>query len=272
MKLAIFGGGSIGQRHARNAKALGHDVMVFDTNPARGYPPMCFLASAYDAVLICTPASTHEAIAEQLLHDGYTKSLFVEKPIALSSHAPIFSEWPHPVTMVGYNWRFHPEIAPLQVLAQRGGTLHLDCRTDMRRWPGAGYGDPLLECSHEIDLACHWLGDPTSVYGGTLDAGTGAWLQMVHSKGDSVIDVRWRTEASRQLTLHLPGLMSVHARLDSPRHDAIGWPEAPALTESYVLELQHFLAAVATGQPTACPFSQGLRVVEICEQVTRTAA
>jgi predicted dehydrogenase len=283
VNVAIIGCGSIGSRHARNAKALGHDVLLCDvshqnaaslayelTLPAgwSDSPNPAYLAAA-DAVLICTPASTHELVATQILRDGYVKALFVEKPLALSSHAPIFQEWPHPVTMVGYNWRFHPEIVPLRELARLGGTLRLTCHTDMRTWPGTGYADPLLECSHEIDLACAWLGDPTSIEGGPWH-GQGAWVQMQHPRGGSIIDVRWYTEALRELRLHLPGWTSVHAKV-SVHPPGEGY-EAPALRESYVLELQHFLDAVEGGTPTACPFQQGLRVVEICERVKVLAA
>jgi predicted dehydrogenase len=279
VRIAILGCGSIGSRHARNAKALGHDVFLSDRDHQRA-ASLAFelklrgwsddvnpaFAAAAEAAMICTPASTHEDIASQLLRAGYTGPLFVEKPLALSSHAPIFSEWPNPVTMVGYNWRFHPELAALRSLARRGGTLHLDCRTDMQTWPGSHYAEPLLECSHEIDLACAWMGDPTSIQCGALDPdNAGAWLQMQHPRGDSVVDIRWRAEALRNLTLYLPGLTSVHAKLGVT-------PESPALRESYIIELEHFLSCAEHRQPTTVPFSQGLRVVEICERVKRRAA
>jgi predicted dehydrogenase len=266
VRIAIFGGGSIGSRHARNAEALGHTVAVVDPDPSRAkFRPRDFDPSWPDAVMICTPASTHEDVASFLLNRGYVGPLFCEKPVALSSHAPIFSAWPHPVTMVGYNWRFHPDVRLLLELANRRGMLHFDCRTDMRTWPGSGYGDPLLECSHEIDLACAAKGDPVYITGGTLDGDQGAWVQMQHPRGDSVVDVRWLAgQASRRVVLLQKGIMVV-ADLNATRG-------TEALDESYRLELEHFLAAVQANQPTACPFSQGLRVVEICEQVRRLAA
>lgn len=263
MRIAIFGGGSIGTRHATNARQMLHDVDVYDSDPSRGQAIWQFTGA--DAVLICTPASTHEAVAADLSRLGYAGAIFVEKPIALSSAAPIFREWPHPVTMVGYNWRFHPEIAPLQELAQRGGTLHLRCRTNMRTWPGRDYGDPFLETSHEVDLACHWLGEPTTVLGGRF-GDDGAWVQMQHPSGDSVVDVLWNSErARRDVSIYLPGhLTCVHAGIDLPH-------EPPALTDSYILELEHFLDCVREGRPTLTPFADGLRVVEICERVKELA-
>lgn len=265
MILAIFGGGAIGQRHAVNARKLGHHVHVYDTAANRGGDPDRFAPGLVDAVLICTPASTHVAVAEQLLTKGYHGPLFVEKPLAIRSDAPIFAAWPHPVTMVGYNWRFHPEIAPLRALVRRGVSLHLDCRTDIRSWPGATYSEPLLECSHEVDLACAFLDDPTAVHGGGFETESGAWIQLQHPRGDALIDVRWCAQASRRFSMKLPGW--THVDVVPSVH-----PDAPALRESYVAELRHFLTAVEHGLPTACPFSQGLRVVEICAQVKRLAA
>jgi predicted dehydrogenase len=169
MRVAIFGGGSIGARHAMNLRNSGVLTCVLDVDPTRGAAPEMFDPRWPDAVIIATPAATHEAVATTLLACGYSGPLFVEKPLALRSAAPVFRDWPHPVTMVGYNWRFHPEVAPLSALLASGGTLHLDMRTDIAKWPGAAYSDPLLECSHEVDLAYAWLGAPTSVQGGSLD-------------------------------------------------------------------------------------------------------
>ncbi len=271
MNLAIFGGGSIGQRHAKNARTLGHFAAVFDTDPERGHHEAMFSPDEYEAVLICTPASTHEDVAIALLDDGYRGPLFVEKPLTLSTRATIFRAWPHLVTMTGYNWRFHPEIAPLEALARRQASVHFDCRTDMRTWPGRSYGPPVLECSHEIDLACAWLGDPIYLMGGAL-TDAGAWLQMQHPRGTSVVDIRWQAEALRQLTIHCQGLTSIHARMSAAPIAVLPEVEAPALTESYVLELQHFLDCVRAGTPTACPFSDGLRVVGICERLKESMA
>jgi predicted dehydrogenase len=278
VRITIFGGGSIGQRHAANARALGHEVKIFDkredrgTNPLNGYAWSQFASEPIDAVLICTPAATHEHVARLLRQYDYTGPLFVEKPIALRSDAPIFRDWPHPVTMVGYNWRFHPEIAPLAGLMAFGGTLHLDVKTDMRQWPGAyADADPILECSHEVDLALHWLGDVTGIHGGSLDVGAGAWLQLQHQRADSIIDLRWRRDpAPRAYTLHLASGTTLHARIGTHQ-------EALGLASSYAGELLHFLEAVRANQEMepfefrGCTFTEGLRVVEICARVKELA-
>lgn len=265
MILAIFGGGSIGQRHAANLRALGHCVHIYDTDPTRGGDPNRFVPGIVQAVLICTPASTHAALAEQLLAKHYRGPLFIEKPLATKSDEPIFQAWPHPTTMVGYNWRFFSEIAPLQHFARRGTTFHFVCDTDMRAWPGRSYGDPLLECSHEVDLALHWLGEPQAITGGPREGG--AWLQLVQARGESIVDLNWRSTPRRRITVLHEGVIrqrtTVRAEISTSGRE---------FHQSYVSELREFLAAVKYERPSACPFADGLRVVEICERVQQLAA
>lgn len=274
MRIAIFGGGSIGQRHAANARRLGVLTCVLDVDRSRGADPALFAVAWPDAVIIATPASTHETVAAQLLAQGYRGPLFVEKPLALHADAPVFRDWPHAVQMVGYNWRFHPEVQPIGQLASRGLSLHFQVRTDIRQWPGQSYGDPLLECSHEIDLAAAWLGDPTAIVAGPLRGGT--WLQLQHPRGDSIIDIEWQaSEPRRTISGHVgsaPPLVIDRGRYRTYLHLSIDVrPEAPGLVASYEAELRYFLDAVRIGSPTCIPFSAGLRVVEICERAKELA-
>lgn len=277
MRIAIFGGGSIGQRHAANLRKNDVLTCVLDVDPARGAAPETFDPRWPDAVIIATPAATHEAVATTLLDCGYSGPLFVEKPLALRSAAPVFRDWPHPVTMVGYNWRFHPELQLLAGVMATGGTVHLDMKTDIRTWPGAGYSNPLLECTHELDLACAWLGGPTSVHGGSLDVGRGAWVQMRHQSlagvaTDSIVDLRWhRQPASRTYTFHPFGGSTILARI------ATG-AEAVGVAVSYQRELDRFLDMVRDAAAgvrligSGCSFADGLRVIEICERVKELIA
>lgn len=266
MRLAIIGGGSIGQRHADNARTLGHDVVVYDLDLTRGIVLDRF--EACDAAMICTPAATHALVARTLCDLNYAGPLFVEKPICMSMvEADIFRNWLHPVTMVGYNWRFHPDLIALEAYVRKPyTTLIVRCDTNIDEWPGKNYADPLLECSHEIDWVCAELGIPTSVDGGALNHSDGVWIQMRHPRGDSLIEIRWRAHPERRL------------RLKSNNTHLTLFPSlGSGLNESYLAELAHFLRAVqwqvqpSLIQTAACSFTQGLRVVDICEVVMRFA-
>jgi predicted dehydrogenase len=265
MRIAIFGGGSIGQRHATNARALGHYVKVFDPVESLGAHPSDVVAwsvfQPIDAVLICTPAATHEAVAEQLLDRGYLGPLFVEKPIALRSAAPIFLEWPHPVTMVGYNLRHDTSVDHLRRCEPNAGLLTLEC--DSRTWPGAAYAGLLEECSHEIDLALH-LGAPAEVATAVLseheaDIRLGAWHIHLNDRADRYWR-RWDAFGATQGSSHI---------LTEP--GALG-------DEMYVAELYEFLGNVRRhGQGKAivgrgCSFAEGLRVIALCERAKELAA
>ena len=62
MKIGILGYGSIGRRHADNAKKLGHEVIVYD--PMLQHNDVKFEREVYDqavAVVIATPSTLHEA-------------------------------------------------------------------------------------------------------------------------------------------------------------------------------------------------------------------
>lgn len=258
MRIAIFGGGSIGRRHRANAQALRfQDVCFFDADQNRGTDPKHFKPEFWDAVMVCTPASTHEAVAEQLLGSGYAGPLFVEKPLALRSAAAIFMRWPHPVTMVGYNLRFHASIEFLRRCYPTSGEFSLDC--DSRLWPGAGYAGLLEECSHEIDLALH-LGARPSVEGSTHLTAHSADFRLGPTWGIHLND-----RADRYCRQWVVGGKTSGTSFVFRDPAALG-------ADMYVAELVHFLESVRLGRPTRTPFAEGLRVMEICERVKERAS
>lgn len=252
MNIAIFGGGSIGSRHARNARMLGHDVKIFDSNPLRGRNPEHFCALDHQAVIICTPASTHEDVARHLALSYYEGPLFVEKPIALRSEAEIFKAWPHPVQMVGYNWRFHPDLRPWTSCGRPLRFIRAVCHTRMSDWPGRDYADPLLECSHELDLLRLVLGSTPKVTG--MRGLSGAFFQF--DRG--IVDIDWNEYPQRFFEFE--------------RNTRV-YTSPAGLEQSYVNELRHFLESVELGfiHWPACTFADGLAVVSIIEEARRLA-
>lgn len=267
MKVLVIGAGSIGARHIRNLKALGHTVHVYDTNEAQ-YARLdvkdCWFASrlegdwntVLDVVLICTPASTHATIARDLLKRGYHGPLFVEKPIATAlEDCEVFRSWPSPVTMVGYNWRFHP--GPQCIRDEGASSVTLSCFTNMVTWPGQDYGHPLLECSHELDLAL-WMNGPGLLQSDqcrVINAGRGYHLSLYHdcqfTSVNLVLDApesfrRWEVSGSYP------------HRIVSRRWFA---RDVYSLDQTYKDELAHFLQCVQEQRPTLTPFADGIYVL-----------
>ncbi|MCR4332891.1 MAG: Gfo/Idh/MocA family oxidoreductase [Sulfuricaulis sp.] len=266
MRVAVIGAGSIGCRHIRNLTGLGVDVIVYDEDRGVHVPETVTMAVSIrdmcdarpDAVMICTPADSHSGNALQLLFSGYTGPLFIEKPLAVLEYDySVFQQWPHPVAMVGYNLRFHPEAQRVKQHATATGMFTLTC--DMRQWPGsAGHGEPVLECSHEIDLAL-WCGaKPNVTY-------VKRYLSGLFIGLDDNYHVR--------LEWHDPQ----YKRDWSGSNLRIGYQCAFASPEElgeqmYVDELTHFLRAVEGG-PIApgCTLEEGIAVLEVVEKVKQMA-
>src|ERR1051326_8262386 len=94
MTFLVIGCGSIGQRHVRNLRSVGIDVIACDPNPARRdevtkrYGIRVFesleaaLDQRLDAAYICSPSNTHVQIAMQVARRAI--HLFIEKPLSHS--------------------------------------------------------------------------------------------------------------------------------------------------------------------------------------------
>ena len=270
VRVLVIGYGSIGQRHAANARALGHDVQVFDqvgktmdAAIADGFCPAEPDAFLAEAVIVATPSASHAHVAGGLLMCGYDGPLLVEKPLGVTSTEAVWSLWPHPTTMVGYNLRWQPQARALRagltlagpVTAARFGLV-----CNMADWPGHAYGEPLIECSHEIDLAL-WCGAPDELTAVELDKD---WAKLEFSSPEHRVDLCWAAEEPRYRRAWT---------IESERFNGSAWFDSPqALGEQmYRDELAHFLACAQAGVATECPFTDGLAVLRICEQAKAMA-
>lgn len=267
MRVTVVGCGSIGRRHIGNLLALGCEVHAMDiSESARAQTKALFPTAQVsdvarmdvDALVICTPWDRHLEWVEDAIRRRLP--FFVEKPLGSLEQ---LSRWREiaamdlPVNQVGYQCRFHRAIQEMRSFVEpptTGGGFYCDC--DSRTWPGGSYGPPLLECSHELDLAL-WCGAPPYVDSVLFhDARNGnvwlgpdeRWLVSVHDRSDTYCR-HWELRNSAR---------DVSARWRAPEH--LG-------EEMYRDELAHFLECVKTNTPTICPLADGLKVLEVCAQV-----
>jgi predicted dehydrogenase len=215
LKILFAGLGSIGQRHVRNLRALLGERVELLAYRAHGRVPVlnpdmtvqagADLASRYgirlfasleaglaerpDAVFVTNPNSLHLPVALAAARAGC--HLFIEKPVAVdfAGVAELVAEVERRrlVTLVGYQFRFHPGLRLLREWLQAGrlGQLvgaHIvnaeylpgwhpyeDYREGHSARRGLG-GGCLRVQSHELDYAQWLFGLPESVYavGGQL--------------------------------------------------------------------------------------------------------
>lgn len=165
MKVGIVGYGSIGRRHAANARALGHEVFVYDPVLPKS-ERVAFEREIYeecDAIVVASPTMFHEQALRACVERR--KHVLMEKPIAAQVGAlPSLLETADEhglVIMMGNNLRLHP------------------CVQQVKQWLGAGeIGDPLWASficahttekytsdgvvlntgAHEVDLAIYLFG------------------------------------------------------------------------------------------------------------------
>lgn len=173
MKVGILGIGSAGLRHALNANALGHDVLVYD--PVLRVMPFPHTATATrddliekaDAVVVATPSECHLDDLLRCLAAG--KPCLIEKPIALVGQGKAVRNLlelnrtatkPAPVA-VGYNLRFHPLVQSAWSVIAKGILPHYASFVCCQYTDSKG---PLVNgcindwATHEIDLAMYLLG------------------------------------------------------------------------------------------------------------------
>ena len=138
MKVLVIGFGSMGRRHAANAHALGHGVIVHDiASMAVAGPAPYLFASRLEgalnekpvAVVIAAPAHAHAELYWEAVTVGC--HVFIEKPLFLTC-AEFRDSMPSTfsvdtgviasrIVQAGYNFRFHPGIESLRArLAEVG--------------------------------------------------------------------------------------------------------------------------------------------------------
>lgn len=270
MKIAVVGAGSIGSRHIRNLIALGvpaGDILVVDPSPRADLPDGVLSQATwpcvdfgFDAVLICSPASTHAEFVKLCIDARLP--FFLEKPATLGVGELSGDEWqtdvPH---LVACNMRFRSELRALRdrFYGRQGVLVRMLSAADMRQWPGLSYGPMVAEMSHEIDLAL-WLmgGDQVGVTSAHVNGSMASiWLHHRHRGRSHIlldgqsptVSRRWRADAGADAAdYHWSGIPS-------------------DVNQMYLDEMAHFLRVVRGHEPSCNTLADARLVVEICEQV-----
>ncbi|MGA1173631.1 MAG: Gfo/Idh/MocA family protein, partial [Ilumatobacteraceae bacterium] len=175
MNVVVVGAGSIGSRHQRILKQLGHQVAVVSANsPNADFKSVsdALEQQSFDYVVIASQTSRHFQDFSTLLRNKFNGRVLIEKPVFEKPHKlepDLFS-----FAAVGYNLRFHPAIIWLKDTLPKLGKLssanfyvgqYLPTwrpDTDYRQSSSAqdiSGGGVLRDLSHEFDLAQHLFGD-----------------------------------------------------------------------------------------------------------------
>lgn len=263
MLVGVVGLGSIGSRHVGNLLELGAEVVGMDVSAdardrARVVYPHARIVdslpfSGLDALVIAAPAENHlrwveECVARRL-------PFFVEKPLGTLDQLPRWREIAAldlPVNQVGYMLRFHPDVDWLRAITPKSSVdlaLH---------WDGSAYAQGLLESSHELDLLHYLCPD----VGPVTDVDQQETCVVV-SFGDSCVELDWQTASYLRTWI-----------VDSERRAAwvrYTWPDDLG-DEMYVAEMRHFIESVDLGIATRCPLADGLRVLDVCQQIEARCA
>lgn len=195
MTVLVIGCGSIGQRHLRNLRSVGVDVIACDPDPLRRdevtkrYGVQVFesleaaLDQRLDAAYVCSPSNTHVPIALQAVRRGL--HLFIEKPLSHSleglDELQREAENRGLVILVGCNMLFFGTLARVKQVLDEGRVGRIISARGqvgyyLPYWhPGEDYrrgysasrslgGGVVLDSIHEIGMIRWLLGEITEVF------------------------------------------------------------------------------------------------------------
>jgi predicted dehydrogenase len=239
VQFVLLGAGSIGLRHLKNLMGLGHQItLVYDPHPAKAEeikridPALQVttneteaLATACDAVLICSPTVDHLRQVEIALRHQH--DVFVEKPISHTlthtANVAALAEHSGRVVLVGCNLRFFPSLGRVKQLLDGGavgqplaariyGGFYLPYwrpHTDYRQGYGAQAklgGGVILDFIHELDFMRWLFGEPVEV---TAMVGKVSQLEI---DTEDLASALIRFESGLVVELHLDYLQPTYRR------------------------------------------------------------
>lgn len=268
-----------------------------------GIPAHTSLAAIWkfkpDAMLITAPSNLHVSLALEAARRGC--DLFIEKPLSSSldglGELAAEIEKHNLISLVGCNMRFHPGPAAVKSLLDQnkiGAVLsaRIQCGSYLPRWrPQQDYrqsysaspewGGAILDCIHEIDLALWYLGPASLLASARLPA------RPLGLETDGLAELLLRHDSGALSSVHLNFVQRDYRRgcqiigadgtiywdfservvkvfgQDGTLSDTLSEPVGWEANQMYLDEMQHFLHAVQTRQPSVNPISGGVAALKI---------
>jgi UDP-N-acetylglucosamine 3-dehydrogenase len=302
-RIGVVGTGGWGKNHVRVFNELQVLGAVCDLDKARadqfsknfhvpGYTSLekMLKKEKLDAVTICTPASTHFAMASQALEAGV--NAFVEKPMtttAKDAEALIeAAKKANRVLTVGFIERFNPPITELKKMiseGKMGELILLECHRENRRGENISDVGIVKDASvHDIDTACWLFGEePKSVFArvgvqyAPLEHEDFATILLGFSgQKTAFLVTNWVTpNRVRTLTaVFSGGVVDVDfvTQKTSVHEGELTTSPTRSYQEPLMLEMKEFVAALKEKRQPLVRGEDGLQVITIAEAVLASSS
>ncbi|QEN87125.1 inositol 2-dehydrogenase [Labrys sp. KNU-23] len=319
VRLAVLGAGRIGKIHGRNAALHPQARLISVSDPHQPSAEAlaaetgarvstideAIAASDVDAVLICTPTTTHADLIERAVQAG--KAVFCEKPVDLSSDRirrclTEVGKAGKPL-MIGFNRRFDPNFATLKQRIVDGSIGEVELVTIISRDPapppvsyiessGGLFRDMMI---HDLDLARFLLAEePVEVHavasalvdpaiGKAGDVDTAAVLLKTASGKIAQISNSRRATYGYDQRIEVHGSKGLIRAHNVPKTTVevatgAGFLADPVqdfflerYAEAYRLEMAAFLDAILAGKSPNPSGEDGLKAQVLADAATQSA-
>jgi predicted dehydrogenase len=294
VNVAVVGAGSIGSRHQRILKQLGHQVSVVSANsPDADFRSMsdALERESFDYVVIASQTSQHVIDLSALINNRFSGRVLIEKPLFEKLHT--LEDNNFSFAAVGYNLRFHPAIVWLKDTLPKLGKLssaNFYVGQYLPTWrPDSDYrksssardisgGGVLRDLSHELDLVQYLFGDWQQL---TAVGGKFSDLEIATDDTFSILMTSTKCNAisvqlnyidrikQRYITINgNNGTVSIDLISNTAKFNDLDVKFSVNADDSYVA--QH-LAVISNDSQNTCSLSEALKVVETIQAIEKSA-
>ena len=297
MHSAVIGYGSIGKRHARILKRMGHHVTVLSRHCSiapEGESGDHFIRSideldvtSCDYIVVANVTCAHKTTLQALQKLKISCPVLVEKPVYQNRPTqPTSYSFP---LYVGYNLRFHPITQKLLQLIKNQQIIHALFYTGqhLAGWrPHTPHlesysahtsqgGGVLRDLSHEIDLAQHLLGDLSlnsataqKISNVTVDS-EDCCTAILTSKRCPLIslNVNYSDHTPRRFTILHTETVSFYADYMNDTITASKHTHQLTSTRDETYLSMHQAALSGNEENLLCDYHHGLNVIRIIEEI-----